>query len=256
MKFLITILVVLVSLTALVAQDAVKSDVHLFQTLLRDAPITSRPYGDAAFTFSDYKGGSAWGIGFQGGYPVNPQLEVGVALGFLNFSPEFGDGESGLSDITVAGHYLLKPENPNMSAGGYITLPVGKEEIGQGNLNFGAFGAMRYPMTNGIVLTGILGFDFLEMTTYEFNTTTLQLEEKSSHELSVLIGGGAIYPVNEQFHVVGELNFQTEGDYALLSGGVDYTLGMGNKIRGALGFGLDDGAPDLMLMGSFMFFLK
>lgn len=256
MKYGLFILLILISILPLVAQDAVKTDVHLFQTFLRDATISSRGYGEAGFNYSDYDYASSWGIGVQGGYPINPKLEVGAQWGFVNFSPEVGDGQSGISDLTVVGRYLLIPEKFNLSAGGYLTLPIGSEDVGQGRLNFGAFGALRYPLTNGMVITGVLGLDFIETTTYEFNQNTFELEEKTEHESSILIGGGAIYPINDQFHVIGELNFHTKGDYALLSGGVDYSLSGGSRVRGGLGFGLDDGAPDLMLMASFLMFLK
>jgi hypothetical protein len=256
MKHYFFIILIVVSILPLMAQDAVKTDVHLFQTFLRDATISSRGYGEAGFVYGDYDYASTWGIGVQGGYPINPKLEVGAQWAFVNWSPEQGDSKSGISDLTVAGRYLIIPDKYNLSAGGYITLPIGSEDVGQGNLNFGAFGALRYPLTNGMVLTGVLGLDFVETTSYEFNATTLQREEKTDYETSFLIGGGAIYPINEQFHVIGELNFHTEGDYALLSGGVDYSLAGGSRIRGGLGFGLDDGAPDLMLMASFLLFLK
>ena len=256
MKYCFMILVVVLSILPLLAQDAVKSDVHLFQTFLRDAPISSSGYGEAGFVYGDYDYASTWGLGVQGGYPINPKIELGAQWGFVNFSPENGDGESGISDLTVAGRYLIIPDKFNLSAGAYLTLPIGSEDVGQGNLDFGAFGALRYPLNNGMVITGILGLDFIETTTMEYDPDTFEMEENTDYENSILIGGGAIYPINEQFHAIGELNFHTEGDYALLSGGVDYSLAGGSRIRGGLGFGLDDGAPDFMLMASFLLFLR
>jgi len=250
------ILVVVLSILPLAAQDAIKSDVHLFQTFLRDAPISKTGYGEVGFVYGDYDYASTWGIGVQGGYPINPKIELGAQWGFVNFSPEVGDGQSGISDLTVAGRYLIIPANLNFSAGGYLTLPIGSEDVGQGNLDFGAFGALRYPLNNGMVITGVLGLDFIETTEVTYDPITYETKEETSHESSILIGGGAIYPINEQFHAIGELNFHTEGDYALLSGGVDYSLAGGSRIRGGLGIGLDDGAPDFMLMASFLLFLR
>jgi hypothetical protein len=256
MKYRFMILVVVLSILPLLAQDAVKSDVHLFQTFLRDAPISKTGYGEVGFVYGDYDYASTWGIGVQGGYPINPKIELGAQWGFVNFSPEVGDGQSGISDLTVAGRYLIIPANLNFSAGGYLTLPIGSEDVGQGNLDFGAFGALRYPLNNGMVITGVLGLDFIETTEVTYDPITYETKEETSHESSILIGGGAIYPINEQFHAIGELNFHTEGDYALLSGGVDYSLAGGSRIRGGLGIGLDDGAPDFMLMASFLLFLR
>ena len=37
----------------------------------------------------------------------------------------------------------------------------------------------------------------------------------------------------------------------MLSGGVDYNMGNA-RVRGALGIGMDDGAPDFRIMGGYM----
>jgi len=70
------------------------------------------------------------------------------------------------------------------------------------------------------------------------------------YDSNLLFGGGTIYKVNEQLNIVGELNIWSKNDYMMLSGGVDYLLGNG-RLRGALGIGLDDGAPDITLIGSY-----
>jgi hypothetical protein len=221
------------------AQDAVLSDVHLFQTFLKDAPISFTPYGEAGLGFGDYDGGSSYFIGVQGGYPINPKIEVDANWQFLNYLSN-GNSQSGISDLTVAGRYLLLEENPLISGGAFLTLPIGSEDVGQGNFDFGIFGSLRYPLQNKMVISGTLGLESLEF--------------RDDRETSLLFGGGLIYPASEQLHVLGELNIQTQIDYALLSGGVDYKLEMGSKIRGMLGFGLDDGAPDITIMGSFLHF--
>jgi len=139
----------------------------------------------------------------------------------------------------------------NFSAGAMATLPIGSEDVGQGNLNFGAFGAVRHALDNGMVIVGNAGLFFYEATEYEVNLTTYELEEKTSYENYLNVSGGVIYPVNDMLNVVGELTFRSEGDYMLLSGGGDYVMGSG-RVRGALGIGLDDGAPDLMIMGGYV----
>jgi hypothetical protein len=44
---------------------------------------------------------------------------------------------------------------------------------------------------------------------------------------------------------------QSEGDYMIVTGGVDFNLGSG-RVRAGLGIGLDDGAPDLKIMGGYL----
>lgn len=225
-------------------------DTHLFQSFFHDATITKTPYGEGGLAFNSYDGGSIFRLGVQGGYGVNPNLEIGGGLSFINSSPEEGDGHSGLSDLLVAGRYLLSKNTAKITAGGYITLPIGSEDIGQGALNFGFMGAMRYPLENGIVVTASLGLDFMEVTDFEYDNG--KLKETTSHENSLRIAGGAIYPVNAELNAVGELVIQTETDYMLLSAGADYKLEGLGKVRGALGLGLDDGAPDFVLMASYL----
>jgi hypothetical protein len=240
MKVVFTVIILFFILTFqfAFAQDAVLSDVHLFQTFLKDAPISLTPYGEAGLGFGDYDGFSSFFIGIQGGYPINPKIELDANWQFLNFSN--GNSRSGFSDLTVAGRYLLLEENPIISGGAFLTLPIGNDDVGQGNFDFGIFGALRYPLQNKMVISGTLGLESLEFG--------------NNRETSLLFGGGLIYPASEQLHVLGELNIQTQIDWALLSAGVDYKLQMGSKIRGMLGFGLDDGAPDITIMGSFLHF--
>jgi len=227
-------------------------DVHLFQNFLRDATITKTMYGEGGIEYDDYEYGSIMTIGVEGGYPVKPELEVNARFGYINVSPEEGDGESGLSDLTVSGRYMLSPNKTKLAAGGYVTLPIGEEKIQQQKLNFGAFGALRHPLDNGMVITGTVGLDFLEKTTTQFNETTFEFEEETEYDNSFVLAGGAIYPYSDQINIVGELMMKTEVDYMMLSAAVDYKLQMGSKVRAMLGIGLDDGAPDLAIMATFL----
>ncbi len=251
--------IVLISLfyvSGIFAQGDTQDDVHLFQTFFRDAPISTVPYGDFGLIYNVFEGFKTLTIGGRGGYPINPKFELGAQLGFLNVSPDNGDGESGISDLQAVGKYNLLSETTNLSAGGLITLPIGNDDVGQGDLNFGAFGALRHPLQNGIVLTGVLGLDFIETETVDFNPFTGEVDKDTDYESSFLIGGGVIYPASPQLNLVGELNIQTEGDFIMLSGGIDYKLQMGSRIRGGLGLGLDDGAPDVSLMLTFLHFFN
>lgn len=237
------------------AQDT-KDDVKLFQSFFFDSPITKTMYGEAGLHYASYDGYSIMNIGAQGGYGISPNLEVGGNVSFANWSPEEGDGESGLNDLFVVGRYLLPLKNLKASAGAYITLPIGKEEIGGGKLNFGGFAAMRHPLSNGMVITGTVGLNFVEIEKidYEYNARTGQYkEEKSSdYENSIRLAAGVIYPVNPQLNVVGEWAMETEVDYMMLSGAADYKLSPTGRLRGGVGIGLDDGAPDLLLMVSYL----
>ncbi len=225
--------------------------VKLFQSYFFDSPIAKASYGQVGLVYSDYEGSSTLNIGPQGGFPINDKIEVEGALAFVSWSPDHGNGESGISDLELYGRYnLANSKQLNGSVGAMVTLPIGSEKIGAGNLNFGGFGALRYALQNGMTITGNVGLIFYETTTIDVDLYTGKIEEKTSHESYLNLGVGAIYPVSKLLHVVGELVLHSEGDYMLLSAGADYQLGNG-RVRGALGLGLDDGAPDLQLMAGY-----
>jgi hypothetical protein len=234
---LLTGLLIFVLVQSIKAQEGT-NNVHLFQTYFFDAPIAKAGYGEGGIIFLDYEKWNTFGIGVQGGYPINEKIELQTALRFINWSPDKGDGKSGISDLDVYGRYnFYNQKQTNISVGGMITLPIGSDDVGQGNLNFGAFGALRHSLQNNIVLVGTLGLFFMEGVDDDYDS-------------NLLFGGGTIYKVNEQLNIVGELNIWSKNDYMMLSGGVDYLLGNG-RLRGALGIGLDDGAPDITLIGSY-----
>lgn len=243
-----------------VAQETVHplDGVHLFQTFLRDAPISAYGYGEGGVSFSNFPGSKEFNVGVQGALSINPQFEIGTRFGFVNYNPEFGNGGSGLSDLTLLGKYNLNPAPVNISVGGYATVPVGSDKAGAGHLNFGGFGALRYPVSKFLAISGVAGLDFREVkrltvTNYDpGDPSNLQLKEENDYETSLLLGGGFILALNRQLHIVGELNIWSEGHYGLLSGGIDYALSPYARIRGALGLGLSSGAPDIKLMGSYL----
>lgn len=221
------------------SQNDARGDVHLFQNFLLDAPIASTFYGEGGLVYSSYDFFKTFQFGVRGGYPITPKFEMGGEISFINADPEFGDGESGISDLTVAGRYQVMSDKATLSVGGYITLPIGSEEVGQSNTNFGAFGALRYPFSGSkLVLTGTAGLEFLEAG--------------EDRETSLLIAPGLIFPATPQLSIVSELSIRTEGEFMLLSGGLDYAMKAGSHLRGGIGLGLDDGAPDFMFLASFL----
>ena len=236
--------------SSLMAQNF-QSDVHLFQNFLKDSPIAQKPYVEPGLLYGTYEFFSTFQLGAQGGFPINPDLEIAGALNFLSLNPDEGDGQSGLSDLTVLGKYRIKTEaNMDFSAGGSLTLPIGSEDVGQGNLNFGAFGAIRYPINNEISGSAVLGLNFIETTTFD-----AQGNEDTEYETSVHLGGGVIYSINQQMSLVGELNIMTEENYTMLSGGLDYAHTSNGRLRGGIGLGLDDGAPDFALFLGYLLIL-
>lgn len=239
--FLFVISILCYFSTPMYAQFSTKDDIHLFQSFFYDASLSTRPYGEIGLNFSDYEHASVIDVGAQGGIPIVPKFELGTGLYFRSINPEGDiDGESGITDIPVYGRYLfVSQQQIKFSGGAYLTLPVGSEDIGQSNTNFGFFGAVRYGVSNQIALTGTLGLDFLEAG--------------DDRETSLNLGFGTIIGATNELNIIAELLLQTETEYAALSGGIDYKISSMGHLRGALLIGLDDGAPDLGIFGGFLF---
>ena len=77
-------------------------------------------------------------------------------------------------------------------------------------------------------------------------------------ELSVNTGIGVIVPVSDRLSVVGEIGLESErfdggeADSRIL-GGVNWRVGNQATLRGAVAFGLDDGAPDTQLLAGYAY---
>jgi len=245
-KTLSLILIFLFTLSTISAQN----NVHLFQNFFRDAIIAPNFYAEGSFEYSKTEiydfDWSTMTIGVKGGYPINNKIEADARINFISITPEEGDGESGISDLLILGKYMIVETGPNIAVGAKITAPIGSEDVGQGNLNFGFFGALRHKLADKIELTGTLGLDFFETTTNDDEG-----KEDTEYETSLILGAGSIYYLNQKFSIVPEFMIQTEVDYTMLSCGVDYLISSKGRLRGYFGLGLDDGAPDMMIGASY-----
>jgi hypothetical protein len=256
--------------STVVSSSATLNDVKLFQSFFEDAPVIKTNYVHPAFSYSSYENMSAINIGAMGGHPISPKLDVEAELYYssLSYDIKGADGQSGITDLGLHGKYNLKSERDQVaSVGAYISLPIGSEDIGQGNLNFGGFGAYRKALSGGMVVTANAGLYFYEVpkTTgfdaddFDFRVGLAKAakveasgDAETEHETRLRLGAGLIYPMSgKKTNLVGEIVLLTKVDYMMLSGGVDHTLSNGAKLRGGLGIGLDDGAPDLMIMAGY-----
>ncbi|MEK7727107.1 MAG: hypothetical protein AAB354_01775, partial [candidate division KSB1 bacterium] len=202
-------------------------NVNLVQTFFQDATIAASAYGEGFFQFSDYdRGFSSIDLAVQGAFPLAPKFQLGGGIGFRNFSGN-GNSEGGISDLAASGRYLVVSGPTSVAVGGLITLPIGSEDIGEGDLDFSFFGALRHPLPSGLVITGGLALEFVETKTFFINPRTNTIDENSDYNNGLLLAGGFIYPMKSGLSLVTELNIRTEGDYILLSGGLDYALRSG-----------------------------
>lgn len=154
-----------------------------------------------------------------------------------------------------------------MAGGAYLDLPIGEEDIGGGTLDVGFYGALRWPASERVLLTGTLGVDFVKGPSFGSPGIVCYPPPPSPFDVpppslcfpvpggdgervtSTNVGAGVVIRTSEEaLHIVGELRLEPEFNYAALSGGADYALpGLGH-LRGAVLVGLDDGAPDAGLV--------
>lgn len=208
-----------------------------FQNFFLEGSQQHTVYGDLGLTFADYNFANFLFFGGQIGFPLGYNFELGITLNFLNVDPEFGNNSSGLTDPTVVGRYLVQEGETDISVGAGLTLPLGEEEVGGGDgVDLNIFGALRHYLNASLAISGVLGIDFVE----DFD---------EDYDASLRLGGGVIYQTNNpDLQLIGELLILSEGDFSILSFGVDYRVGNASRLRPALALGLDDGAPDVSLV--------
>ena len=126
----------------------------------------------------------------------------------------------------------------------YLVLAIAYHSFGGS-----AFGSMRYRLDR-LILSGFVGV--------QFNGDGRQFGEVVDRdgETALQIGGGVIFPFSGSVSGIAEISFRggrlkgSDDDLRLL-GGVSWRVGNRSNLRGALSFGLDDGAPDAQLLVSY-----
>lgn len=206
-----------------------------FQNFFLEGAHQHTVYGDLGLVFSDFPGANFLQMGGRIGFPLGYNFELGVTIDFLSIDPEFGNNIDGIMDPMVVGRYLIQEGNSDISVGAGFSLPIGDEDIGGGDgVDFNLFGALRHYVNDMLAISGVLGIDFVE--------------QFDDYDASLRLGGAVIYRTNNRdLQLIGELTILSEGDFTLLTFGVDYRVGNSARLRPALGLGLDDGAPDIAL---------
>ncbi|MCH8544303.1 MAG: hypothetical protein LAT61_12090 [Alcanivorax sp.] len=217
------------------------SNVRLFQNYYFDAVITGTPYIGGRVSYADYDDGfNATDLDIFGGVTVNPDVEVEAQIGHRRVSN--GSSESGLKDAFVTGRYMLDIDSPaNVAIGSYVTLPIGKEEVGQDRFDIGVYAASRYLVSPRVTLTGNASFHLLD---------------GDSRYSGLQLGAGMLYGLSNETHLVLEAaagptrgpefgGTPTAGTTlaGALSAGLDHNIGAA-RLRGALVVGTEDSLFD------------
>jgi len=249
-------MVALVSAFPAVAQDAgggsppTSSADRLFLSFIEDATVVENQWWEGRFEYLD--GDRIEITALNGVVAFQPwdRWELGGRVGFADsdisgaLSPLSGSGATDL-DAWVK-YWFQGSEQTEFAVGSVLTIPTGDDSAGLGFDSFGVsgFGTLRYRLKR-MILSFNAGI--------RFNGDGKIFGIEVDGETSAMLGGAVIFPLADQITLVGEFDFETEridgadDDFRLL-GGLNWRLFNRGMLRGALGVGLSDGAPDWQLL--------
>lgn len=222
---------------------------RLFLSFAEDATVADYQWWEGQVEFVDFDPTEA--LILRAVVAVQPLegFELGGRVGFGNTdSPEGLPDGSGATDLDIWGKYYFTAgaQNTEFAFGGLATIPTGDDRAGLGFDAFSVevFGSLRYGLPD-VILAGNIGVRLNE----DGSVQGFSLDG----EVAPFIGGAVIYVVSDQVSLVGELDLEgerfreTDTDFRAL-GGVNWRVTNRGMVRGAVAFGLADGAPDSQLL--------
>jgi len=233
MKKYTVLLLILMSTTlwntkVVYSQDSDFRHIRLFQSFFTDARVSESPYISGFFSALDV-GGDVFTLDMSGGAPVTSQIEVESRLAALFVNPGFASNRQGISDWLITGRYLLDIEKVDVAAGAQFTLPIGSEDVGAGNFNYGFYSAARYEISKRFLLTGNLQLNFVKIPFLTFSGGFFSVQD--SRETTVGTGFGGMIDVGSNLFFVVNLHMKARPIFQL-SVQASITLLTGKEISG------------------------
>lgn len=234
---------------------------RLFLSFIEDATVVDEQWWEGQFEFTEGNQDNLIDIGLIRGvvaFQLIRDLELGGRVGFGNSDTPapFPDGTGG-TDLDLWAKYYLNTayEKTELAIGSELTVPMGDDGAGLGNDAFGlsVFATVRHRL-DAIILSGHIGARISE----DGET----LGRKLDGEVSPMVGFALLAPVSDELTFVAELDFEGkrfefqnpaleyEPDARVL-GGVNFHVTPRGMFRGAVAFGLSDGAPDAQLIAGY-----
>ncbi|MEW5806845.1 MAG: transporter [Acidobacteriota bacterium] len=188
-------------------------------------------------------------------FSLKDDLEVGAILSIENIDYDWkfkgDDSSSGIADTDIYVKYRIVKDPADFTLGAVATLPTGDEDEGRGagKFNVELFGSGRKSMKD-FTIAGVFGF--------RLNRDATILEIDLDAKTSFILGGGIIYPFSDTLAFTGELNIETERYDDMdadirVTPGIQFNAFKNTVIRGGIGLGLADGAPDFEIIASYVY---
>lgn len=179
---------------------------------------------------------------------VVEDFEFGARIATAFRDPERGGSDAGLTDLDLWGKISVVTDPVKVALGILVTAPTGDEDkaLGTGETNVEFFGGIRKDFSS-LTIAGNAGVRINQ----DPDIDGLQLEGKNS----LLAGAAVLFPAGRNLVLSVEYALETERIDGLkndsrLFGGFEYRQHQSFLIRGGLGGGLSDGAPDFEATGS------
>lgn len=221
---------------------------RLFLSFFEDATLVRSQWWEGQLEYADYDDFETTLLRVVAAFSPWENIELGGRVGFgQSDSDQFLDG-SGATDLDLYWKYYFgnRGGNTEFAAGALGTVPTGDDAAGLGfdAFSVGAFGSARHRL-KGAILTANAGVRM----NGDARFVGVDLDGKTSP----FAGLGYIRPLSDEVSFVGEVRFESErfdnGDADLrVLGGINLRAFNRGMLRGAVGVGLDDGAPDLLFI--------
>lgn len=234
------------------AEKTVTNEHRLFQRFIEDGAVTENVWFEGQFRYQFYEDAEAAYVEPTLAVNVAEDIEVGGRIRLLTVNPDDSDIETGFSDMDIYGKLRLSTKPTQLSLGLLLKLPTGDEKKsllhGTGEADVAFFGGLRHDFKE-MSLVANAGFRMNQDP-----DTPAQLDG----EISVQLGGAALFPLTQKFVGIVEATYETEridgigSDFRLTLGG-DYGFGESFKARFGVGLGNGGSAPDYELIGSAVF---
>ncbi|MBP7462630.1 MAG: hypothetical protein KBA26_15200, partial [Candidatus Delongbacteria bacterium] len=200
---------------------------------------------------------STMNYGAIGLIPLGRVLSVGGTFGFADQGDiDYGNnykakGESGMVDPLVFSALKLFGAN-SFHLIGNASIPIGEKKIGEEKLNFGFGGRFHHAFNDQSHIAVLAKLNFYEKVTQEISYTNARTKEKSEYESGIYLNARYLFHFNKELLVYGRFLLDDKREITMAAAGFDFTMMSFHHIKGEVGLGLSDNAPDLLLFISFL----